>query len=304
MGLLELPADVLQQVGELFVGEVEAAGLRGVSVVAREVASLVRVCKRVQPLVGSMWAALDKQTPQILSQLGISDILDEHGYGHLLGDKPYFGPINLQNHQAPTLRKHSAGLHALGRVERLLLRKHLSSVTGPFALSSPVTIGIEQLRAPMAIKVVVAVEKCQWFWCTPSPIWRSVPERRELEPIEMVRELNFSRYDRGLEQDQELRSLLDAHVSEASWPYGTCSRNTWWGLRKLVCDRWTPADIQAKHAQRRKAAGICLYCMEDPGQRCYNFCCAICCQSRRLPCHVHERCADSSRTKKQKRRRR
>lgn len=303
MSLLDMPADIVQQLGETLVGEAEAAGLRGVSVVARQVATLGQVCKGLLPLVATAWTSLSHQTPEIFSQLGISEILHENKCGYMLGDQPYYGPINLQNHQAPTLRKHSPGLHALGRVERFLLQEYLRSPNGPFGPLPQTKLFMRQLRAPMPIKVMVAVEKHQFFWRSPSPVWRCVPGCNRLEPIEMVRELLHGRCDRGIQPDAELTSLLDNHVKQEAWPYGHCNRNTWWGFRKLVSERWTSAQLQAKLHGCRQAAGVCLYCMESAGQRCYHRCCATCCQSQGLPCHVHQQCSMSARTKRQKRRR-
>ena len=287
MSLPSLPADVLQRVGDFLVGEAEAAGLRGVSVIAREVAGVNRTSKSLLPLSASAWATLEGQIPQILYQLGVSDILNDHGYASLLGSPPVQGPVNMMNFQSPTLRKHSAGLHALSCVEKYFLREYLTSSKGPFATAQPARSALAQIRAPLAVKFMVAVEKCQFFWRTPSPVWRAA-ESRHLESIEMVRELLFGRYDRGMEPDAELTNLLDSHISHDLWPYGSCGRNTWWGFRKLVCDRWTPADIQAKLEQRRKTAGICLGCMGTAGKRCCHCRCAVCCQRRGLPCHVHQ----------------
>lgn len=199
MSLLDMPADTLQKIGELVVGEVEAAGLLGVSVIARQVANLCQVCKGLLPLIVAAWASLSNQTPQVFAQLGISEILDQYNCNHLLGAKPYFGPVNHQNHQAPVMRKHSAGLHALDLVERLSLKGHLSSANGPFAPQLPVMVCVRQLQAPIAVKVMVAVEKCQFFWRTPSPLWRCVPGHH-LEPIELVRELIFGRSDKSWNQ--------------------------------------------------------------------------------------------------------
>ena len=303
MSLLDLPADVVQQLGETLVGEAEAAGLHGVSVVARQVASLGQVCKGLWPLVATAWTSLNRQTPQIFSQLGISDILDDYNFKYMLGDQPYYGPVNLQNHEGPTLRKHSPGLHALGPAERFLLKEHLRSPNGPFSSLPQTKLCMGQLRAPMPIKVMVVVEKHQFFWRTPSPVWCCVPGCRRLEPIEMVRELLHGRCDKGIPPDAELTNLLDNHVKQETWPYDYCHRNTWWGLRKLVCERWTLAQLQAKLQECRQAAGVCLHCMEPAGQRCFHLCCATCCQSQGLPCHVHQQCSMSARTKRQKRRR-
>lgn len=151
MSLLDMPADILQQLGETFVGETEAAGLRGVSVVARQVASLGQVCKGLMALVAAAWTSLSRQTPAIFSQLGILDVLDDYSCGYMLGDQPYFGPVNLQNYQAPTLRKHSPGLHGLGRVERFLLKGYLCSPNGPFSPWPTTKPWLVQLRGEASV---------------------------------------------------------------------------------------------------------------------------------------------------------
>ena len=58
--LLGLPVSILEKVGELLVGEVDPAGLRGSSVIARELAQAL-VSKELLPVVSWAWLCLGSQ---------------------------------------------------------------------------------------------------------------------------------------------------------------------------------------------------------------------------------------------------
>ena len=240
------------------------------------------------PLVSCAWSALSSQTPPILSQMGVSAILKARNSLSLLGEQPFHGPVNLHNFQGPSLRHFSPGLQAISPAEELFLPKALRS-DGPSASNLLATQGIRlETTAPQAVQFTVAVEKCQIFWRLPSPLWHSGFEGKQLEIIDKLRELLTVRTDKALLPDEELVGILDEHAHIEAWPYGHSKMNTWWGLRKLVCDRWTPADIEAKHAEHRKMAGMCLFCMQRSSKFCCKNACGSCCKSRLGLCHIHQ----------------
>lgn len=285
MDLEALPPELLELLSQHVVGVVEGAGLRGVSVVARELAQLAQSSKLFLPLVLNCWRTLSNQTPVLFHQFGINDILQKYDCLHFLGQQRIQGPVNLRN-VSPVPQKHSPGLQALGWLEKDSLERHLSQTNGPLA-TLPLRAGLKHVRAPLQVKLMVAGEKCQHSWRTPSPLWTSLEFNgaRPLEAIDMVRELLTDRPDRGVRQDEEMSSLLAKHYSD--WPYGQYNRNTWWGFRKLICDNWSPADIQRKQEARREAAQICLHCMGPAHRQCPQFCCKQCCTNLRLACWLH-----------------
>lgn len=242
--LNSLPQDILEKIVDFVFGEVEIAGLRGPSVISRDIAELAAVSKSLLPLVSRAWNSLSLQMPGLLSQLDIPNLLKQHSISHLLGEAPYFGPVNRRNYQTPP-NKHSPGLHALGSLEVLKLRHYLDSADGPLVPPLPMSPGLEGARAPLAIRLTTAIEKCQYFWPTPSPTWTNLAHanvhQHPLELIDMVRELLVGRTDRGLERDAELVSLLEGNMK---FPFGVCGMSSWWGMRKLVCDNWTPEAIK------------------------------------------------------------
>ncbi|KAK9827753.1 hypothetical protein WJX74_000560 [Apatococcus lobatus] len=219
MLLLELPLDVLQRLGEHIVGEVEVAGLRGPSVIAREVAQLSLVSRGFSPVVSRAWATLSKTVPAILCLTDVSDILQECGCQHFLGNEPQYGPVNKRNFEAPVPRKHSPGLQGLDVLGKYKLRQLLNCPAGSLALHAHSTGGLEAARAPPSVKLIVTIEKCQQFFWGPSPNWANLDNNgtRRLESIDMVRELLSDRLDRGLAHDVELTGLLENHVR--CWPY-------------------------------------------------------------------------------------
>ena len=285
---LGLPVDVLQKLGEFVVGEVEPAGLRGTSVVSREIARLALVNKCLLPLVTEAWLALEHQTAEILHQLAVGDILKTVHWRRPSGQTQYYGPVNMQNFDVTNPRKHSPGLHALGLFERAKLQETLKSTSGPLAQKPPLAAGLTAARAPQAVQLTVALEKCQFFWQTPSPLWSNLAYKgtKTLEDIDILRELLTAREDRGLTCDKELKSLLDERVR--IWPYGFMSKNTWWGARKLICDNWSPAELWNRQQERRKAAKVCLQCMDMSVLHCDNSMCTMCCLSTSLPCFRHK----------------
>lgn len=287
MKLENLPPDVIGLLGECFVGTVEPAGLRGVSVVAREISQLAQSSRTFLPLVVKAWETLRDQTPALFHQFDVNDILEKHGCLHLLGQQTIRGPVNLCNFTSNAPRKHSPGLHALGWLEKDSLDRYLSQTDGPLAPPLPLRSSLMGVRAPVEVRVTVAVEKCQHSWRTPSPAWTrlEISGIRQLETIDMVRELLTDRPDRGLVHDEEMTSLLSQHFSD--WPYGEYNRNTWWGFRKLICDTWSPIDIQTKQQMRRKAAHVCLHCLGPAHNQCPQFCCTKCCSAMRLQCWLH-----------------
>lgn len=285
MELERLPPEVISILGEHLVGVVEPAGLRGVSVITREIAQMAQSSKLFHTLVASSWITLSDQTPALFHQFGINDVLEKHGYLHFLGQPRIQGPVNFVNFVSRDFETLSPGLQALGSLEKKMLKHALSKTDGPFAVPVPLRAGFKGVRAPLQVKLTMAVEKCQRAWGIPSPLWTTLEcnGTRQLESIDMVRELITECPDRGLVLDEELSSL----ISRNDWPHWQHGSYTWWGFRKLICDRWSPAEVHQRQQARRKAANICLHCLCPADPRCVQSCCPACCSALRLTCWLH-----------------
>ncbi len=282
-----LPTEVLNVVGDHLAGGLEVAGVCGPSVLVRDIAQLAAVSKSVAPIVQRAWAALGQQLSDALFQMEIGDLLDEAYKMEPFDVTRAFGPVDSQNSATHLAKLHSSGLQALQYPEKLLLCRALKAPDGPLQPRRPLAVPLKQARAPAVVRLTVASEKCHWCWYTPSPLWTdsTIGGTKQLETIDILRELLSSRLDRGLAPDMSILNLLEAHNLQP--PYGHCGMNTWWGVRKLVCDRWTPADLVLKQRARRMAASICLHCMDVASKHCAMHVCKSCCQQLHNPCFVH-----------------
>ena len=267
MELEYLPPDVISLLGEHFFGTVEPVGLRRVPVITRETAQMTQSSKHFQTLAVSAWGTLSDQTPALFHQFEINVILETHGCLHFLGQQPLQGPVNRLN--GFVVRDHftySPGLQVLSWLEQECLERTLCKSDGPLAPPLPLQAGLEGVHAPLQVKLTLAIEKCQRWWRIPSPSYTRVTwiGIRQLEPIDRIRELVKERPDIGLFLDKALSSLLSK--TDADWPHLQHGNNSWWSFRKLICNRWSPAEIHQRQQTRRKAAVICLHCLRpaDP----------------------------------------
>ncbi len=286
MLLEQLSVEILGEIGKHVADDMEVAGLRGPSVIVRDIANLALAGRLLFPLVTQAWTALCQQLPAMLWQLDICDTLRANNSTALFQYAPHLGAVNLLNSSTRMPTKHSSGLQGLSVIEKVFLRAALRSKVGPNSPRKPLSAGLESVRAPSLILLTVTIEKLQYWWPTPSPTWSDLAlgGARQLESVDVVRELTVSRLDRGLAYDPELSSLLAANEHH---PYTGIGAYTWWGIRKLINDNWTPADLFAKQTARRMRANVCLHCMRPAQKNCARYVCSGCCHRHAYPCSIH-----------------
>ena len=129
MRLNENPTELLAVIGQHVVGDLDWAGLRGASVVVRELLQFFLTCKPFLQVSPACWAAISRQVPAMIWQLGIGDMLKKHGLLDFMCHQIHHQALNFSI-PGTAYNKHSPGLQASSWCEWLLLERSLQAADG------------------------------------------------------------------------------------------------------------------------------------------------------------------------------